>query len=80
MQMHIYRLTNMTTNKTSGYYYGAPTGWIAEKVGINCEFKFFTDERGDAISIKTEGVGVVIPDSLLGQYDNTWDDFWKREY
>ena len=74
-------LTNMKTNRTSALYYGDPTGWHDEKTNINCEYAFFTDSDGDGIKIKMDGVGYILDESLAGfNYDNTWDNFWKRIY
>ncbi len=75
-----FKLTDMSTNRTTGPYYGDVTGWFAEKGEINCEYQFFTDEDGEGIKIKMDGVGIIVKDSPLGEYDNTWSNYWKRTY
>ena len=75
-----FKLTNMSTIQTMGQSFGDAGNLTAVNGEIMCEYKFFTDENGNGISIKMEGVGVILTGTVLGHYDNTWDSFWKRQY
>jgi hypothetical protein len=75
-----FKLTDLSTNRTTGPYYGTVTGWFSEKGEINCEYEFFTDSDGEGIKIKMDGVGILVKDSPLGEYDNNWSNYWKRDY
>ena len=75
-----FKLTNMSTIRTMNLYFGAAGDVTADKGEITCDYKFFTDTDGNGISIRMKGAGVILTDTVLGSYDNTWSNFWKRDY